>query len=98
MPTHITSPMPVVRDTAPTTHLGNTVPATDHASAEDVHLTTAELARRWRCSPGSLANARTNGTSIPYLKLFSGGRVVYRLTDVLAAETAALVDPTGTAA
>jgi len=63
-----------------------------------VHLSTAELARRWKCSPGSLANARSRGTSIPYLRLFSGGRVVYPMTAVLAAEAAALVTPAGVAA
>ena len=93
MPPHTTSPMPAISDTAQTTHLGNTAPTAVRPSALDVHLTTAELADRWKCSPGSLANARANSTSIPYLKLFSGGRVVYRLSDVLAAEAAALVIP-----
>ena len=60
---------------------------------ESVHLTTAELARRWGVSPGTLANHRSAGTSIPYLGLFGGARVVYRLSDVLAAEASALVRP-----
>jgi hypothetical protein len=58
---------------------------------ESVHLTTAELARRWGVSPGTLANHRSAGISIPYLSLFGGARVVYRLSDVLAAEASALV-------
>ena len=60
---------------------------------ESVHLTTAELARRWGVSPGTLQNHRSAGTSIPYLSLFGGARVVYRLSDVLAAEARALVMP-----
>jgi hypothetical protein len=61
---------------------------------ESVHLSTAELARRWGVSPGTLQNHRSAGTSIPYLSLFRGARVVYRLSDVLAAEARALVAPT----
>jgi hypothetical protein len=65
---------------------------------ESVHLTTAELARRWGVSPGTLANHRSAGTSIPYLSLFGGARVAYRLSDVLAAEASALVRPAGAVA
>jgi hypothetical protein len=61
--------------------------------ADSVHLTTAELARRWGVSIGTLQNHRSARTSIPYLSLFGGARVVYRLSDVLAAETYALVTP-----
>jgi hypothetical protein len=61
--------------------------------AESIHLTTAELARRWGVSPGTLANHRSAGTSIPYLSLFGGARIAYRLSDVLAAEASALVRP-----
>ncbi len=60
---------------------------------DSIHLTTAELAQRWGVSPGTLANHRSAGTSIPYLSLFGGARVVYRLSDVLAAEARALVMP-----
>ena len=60
---------------------------------ESVHLTTAELARRWGVSVGTLQNHRSARTSIPYLSLFGGARVVYRLSDVLAAEARALVTP-----
>ena len=65
---------------------------------ESVHLTTAELARRWGVSVGTLQNHRSAGMSIPYLSLFGGARVVYRLSDVLAAEARALVIPVGAAA
>lgn len=56
-------------------------------------FTTNELARRWKCSPGHLANLRSAGTGPAYLKLFAGGKIVYRMQDVLAAENAALVVP-----
>ncbi|WP_156119020.1 hypothetical protein [Modestobacter caceresii] len=85
MPTTKEFPFHVPRHSPPPGDLGAT-------------LSTAELASRWKCSPGYLANARSAGTSIPYLKLFSGGRVVYRMDDVLAAEAAALVLPARTAA
>ncbi len=60
---------------------------------DSIHLTTAELAQRWGVSPGTLANHRSAGTSISYLSLFGGARVVHRLSDVLAAEARALVMP-----
>ena len=65
---------------------------------ESVHLSTAELARRWGVSVGTLQNHRSAGTSIPYLSLFGGARVVYRLSDILAAEARALVAPAAGAA
>ena len=58
-----------------------------------VHLAPADLARRWGVSVGTLANKRSDGTSIPYLRLFGGARIAYRLSDVLAAEAEALVHP-----
>jgi hypothetical protein len=69
-----------------------------HPTDTGTTLSAAELARRWKVTTGYLANARSSGTSIPYLKLFSGGRVIYRMSDVLAAEAAALVTPSGSAA
>jgi hypothetical protein len=54
-----------------------------------VHLSTADLARRWGVSTGWLANMRSAGTGPSYLKL--GTRVVYPLTSVESYEAAALV-------
>jgi hypothetical protein len=54
-----------------------------------VYLSTNELAERWAMSPRTLANHRSLGIGVPYVKL---GRVVrYRLADVLAAERAHVV-------
>jgi hypothetical protein len=57
-------------------------------STEDMLLTERQLAARWSFSPGSLANARSQGRSIPYVRI--GSRVRYRLSDVLAAERAVI--------
>lgn len=43
-------------------------------------LSPKELADRWRCSVGWLANQRSAGRGPTYLKL--SGRVLYRLADV----------------
>ena len=56
-------------------------------------LSPAQLAERWFCSEGYLANKRSEGTSIPFLRLLGGRRIAYRLRDVLAAEAHALVLP-----
>ncbi|AKU16588.1 hypothetical protein [Luteipulveratus mongoliensis] len=50
------------------------------------HLRPADLATRWACSVATLANRRSAGNGPTYLRI--GGRVVYRLADVLAYETA----------
>lgn len=63
-----------------------------------VHLSPVQLARRWGVSVRTLANKRSDGTSIPYLRLFGGARIAYRLSDVLIAEAQALVEPEGSAA
>ncbi len=53
-------------------------------------LTTAELAARWNCHPGSLVRDRSRGSlPIPYLKI--GERVRYRMSDVFAVESARVV-------
>ena len=52
------------------------------------HLTQLDLARRWRKSPRTLERHRWLGIGVPYLKL--GGRVAYRLEDVLAYEAKSL--------
>jgi hypothetical protein len=52
------------------------------------HLTQRDLASRWRVSERTLERWRWRRTGPPYLKV--GGRVVYRLADVRAYETAQL--------
>lgn len=47
-------------------------------------LTERELAQRWKCSSGWLANQRSSGEGPPYLKL---ERLIrYRLADIAAYE------------
>jgi len=50
------------------------------------YLTQAELAERWRISPRTLEQWRWQGRGPRYLKL--GRRVLYRLSDIEAHETA----------
>ena len=50
------------------------------------HLTQLDLARRWRISPRTLERWRWLGQGPCFLKI--GGRVAYRLEDVLAYEAA----------
>ncbi|MEV2238781.1 DNA-binding protein [Micromonospora sp. NPDC049891] len=52
-------------------------------------ITPAALATRWGISTRTLANQRSLGTGLPFLRL--GGRVAYRVSDVLAYEDASLV-------
>ena len=47
-------------------------------------FTPAELAERWQCSPGHLANMRSAGVGPVYLKL--GSSIRYRVADVQAYE------------
>ncbi|MDH4983275.1 hypothetical protein [Hyphomicrobium sp. D-2] len=49
-------------------------------------LSTAELAKRWRCEPQSLANLRYRRDGIPWTKV--NGRPLYAMADVLEAEQA----------
>jgi hypothetical protein len=58
-------------------------------SPNPVLLTPDDLASRWQVHPGSLANARSAGVGVPFIKI--GARVRYRLADVEAFEAAALV-------
>ena len=51
-------------------------------------LTQKELARRWTISHRTLERWRWTGEGPDYLKL--GGRVIYRLEDILTFEAAAL--------
>jgi len=55
------------------------------------HLTQIDLARRWRMSERTLERWRWQKKGIRHLKI--GGRVVYRLEDVLAYEAKALSQP-----
>ena len=64
-------------------------PDTSHEPSE--LLTPRELADRWACSIGHLANLRSAGLGPTYLKI--GTSVRYRLTDVLDYETARVVTP-----
>lgn len=48
------------------------------------HINQTELSRRWRLSPRTLERWRQQGTGPQYLKV--GGRVVYRLTDIVTFE------------
>lgn len=57
-----------------------------------VFLTEKELAARWKCAPGSLANERSRGTGPRYYKI---NRLVrYNLADIEAYETARAQDVT----
>jgi hypothetical protein len=46
----------------------------------EILLTTRDLAQRWQVNAGSLANDRSAGRGVPYVKI--GGAVRYRLRDV----------------
>ena len=52
------------------------------------HLTQVDLARRWRMSERTLEAWRWRKTGPPHLRI--GGKVIYRLQDVVAYETAHL--------
>lgn len=57
------------------------------ALCRDVLVTPEELAKHWRMSRDYLSNVRRTGRGTPFVKLPTG-RVLYRLSDVLAAEQA----------
>ncbi len=50
----------------------------------EVYLSTKELADRWRIDEKTLANQRSSFQGLPYTKI--GGRVLYKMEDVLAVE------------
>jgi hypothetical protein len=58
----------------------------------DIHLTTNDLAERWRLSTGQLRNLRVAGRGCQFIKL--GRAVRYRLVDVVAFETAHIAGST----
>lgn len=51
----------------------------------DPHLSQTELANRWRMSPRTLERWRFTGEGPRFMKI--GGRVVYRLEDIVAFES-----------
>ena len=51
----------------------------------EILLTTRDLAQRWQVHVGSLANDRSAGRGVPYVKI--GGAVRYRLRDVESFES-----------
>lgn len=53
---------------------------------QETHLNQIDLARRWKISHRTLERWRWLGKGPQFLKL--GGRVVYRMADVLAFEEA----------
>lgn len=55
------------------------------------HFTQTDLARRWRISPRTLERWRWERKGPPWLRV--GGRVLYRIEDVLAYERNALERP-----
>ena len=62
------------------------------AAGSDQHLTTRDLARRWKVSVKKLENDRWRGGGLPFIRI--GGAVRYRLSDVLAFEESSLVRST----
>lgn len=58
-------------------------------AASTIHLTPNDLGQRWGVSVGHLANLRSAGIGLTYLKL--GASVRYRLSDVIAEEAASVV-------
>jgi len=65
------------------------------AAPPRVLLTPPELADRWRCSVGHLANLRHRAQGPEYLKLH-GGSVLYDLVVIEAYEAARVVAPLST--
>lgn len=57
-------------------------PGTDDLSGE--LLPQADLARRWKTSARTLARWRAQGCGPAYIRI--GGRILYRLSDILAFE------------
>lgn len=54
-------------------------------------LTEQMLAARWHCSSSRLQYWRSHGIGIPYTKM--GGKVLYRLEDVIEFEKNSLIHP-----
>lgn len=60
---------------------------------EKICFTQKELARRWTISHRTLERWRWTGEGPSFMKI--GGRIIYRLEDVLAHEQAQLRRPAG---
>ncbi|THD71362.1 DNA-binding protein [Thalassobius vesicularis] len=60
---------------------------------EKICFTQKELARRWTISHRTLERWRWTGEGPAFMKI--GGRIIYRLEDVLAHEQAQLRQPAG---
>lgn len=56
------------------------------AHIDDLLYTPEDLARRWQCDTATLANARSRGEGVPWLKVTGGVR--YRLADIINHEQA----------
>lgn len=58
-------------------------------ACSEVYVTPAELAKRWRCTGGHLANLRRSRKGPSYVKLADGrgGAVRYRFSDILRFES-----------
>lgn len=54
---------------------------------DDAYLTATELGDRWGYSQSTIANQRCQMIGLPFTKL-PGGKVMYRMSDVIAAELA----------
>lgn len=54
----------------------------------EVHLTTKELAKRWKISQQRLRVRRVNGNPPKFLKL--GGKVLYPMTEIEAYEKSSM--------
>lgn len=64
--------------------------------SEPLYLTPAQLAQRWACHAGWLANERSAGRGIAYLKI--GSKVLYSLAEIERHEAAATIQPLAVAA
>ena len=58
----------------------------------DIHLTEAELSKRWRVSRRSLQRWRAEGSGPAFLRL--NGRIVYAMDDIVSFEALARIPET----
>ena len=62
------------------------------ALMRDRFVSSAELAKRWHYSENHMSNMRRRGKLLPYIRL-PGGRILYRLSDVILAELGGVNGP-----